>query len=161
MKITVIYDSVYGNTQKVAEAIHKSADAQHDAKLFQVKDVSSEALDRVDLLIIGSPTHGGWFTQDVRDFLNSLELDETENMKAAAFDTSSTKNGEGAFVRFVINVFKQAAPRLLKVLDKKGFDTIESRSFWVKGKEGPLMNGELDEAKKWTERILSTAGKQN
>ena len=70
MKILVIYDSLYGNTEKVAKTIGEAITG--DAKVQRVGEVDSSGLKTFDLLIIGSPTQGGRPTKMMQDFLNKL-----------------------------------------------------------------------------------------
>ena len=55
MRHLVIYDSIYGNTQKIAEEIATSI----KGKAVYVQDFKNETLNDVTLLVVGSPTHGG------------------------------------------------------------------------------------------------------
>jgi flavodoxin len=56
MKTLVIYDSVYGNTEKIAQAIAEELLAQGEVTIRRVGEVSLEQLSRIDLLVVGSPT---------------------------------------------------------------------------------------------------------
>jgi hypothetical protein len=53
MRAVVVYESMYGNTRSIAEAIA----AQLDAPAVPVKDATSELLTAAELVVIGSPTH--------------------------------------------------------------------------------------------------------
>jgi len=55
MKALVVYDSVHGNTAQVARAIGEAIDAE----VLHVGDANPASLEELDLLIVGSPTHGG------------------------------------------------------------------------------------------------------
>ena len=48
-------------------------------------EVSPADLPGFDLLIVGSPTHGGWFTEGIRDLLEASPT--LEGIQVAAFDT--------------------------------------------------------------------------
>ncbi|HEX2369421.1 MAG TPA: flavodoxin domain-containing protein [Acidimicrobiia bacterium] len=54
MKSVVVYESVYGNTAAVAEAIASGLRAHGDVDLRAVGDEPAVA----DLLVVGAPTHG-------------------------------------------------------------------------------------------------------
>ena len=54
MKALVIYDSVFGNTEKIARAVGEAAGAQ----VVKVGALQDGALAGVDLLLVGSPTRG-------------------------------------------------------------------------------------------------------
>ena len=56
MKTLIIYDSTYGNTEKIAQTIGETIAGQ----VILVSDVTPSDLKRFELVIVGSPTHGGW-----------------------------------------------------------------------------------------------------
>ena len=58
MKALVVYDSTYGHTAQIAQAIGETA----GAKVVRPGEVAPAGLAEFDLLIVGSPTHGGWPT---------------------------------------------------------------------------------------------------
>lgn len=58
MEALVVYDSTYGNTEEIAHAIGEAIGGE----VLHVSTVSPADLERFDLLIIGSPTHGGFPT---------------------------------------------------------------------------------------------------
>jgi len=56
MKVLIVYDSVYGNTEKVAKAIGDAITGE--VKVLRVGELNSSELKTFDLLIVGSPTQG-------------------------------------------------------------------------------------------------------
>ena len=56
MKAIVIYDSQFGNTEKVAQAIHTALAARGESSLIRAADVTDAALAGCDLIVVGSPT---------------------------------------------------------------------------------------------------------
>jgi flavodoxin len=58
MKAMVIYDSIFGNTEKVAEAIGKAIGSEAEQNVVKVSDDGAVRLQGVDVLIVGSPTRG-------------------------------------------------------------------------------------------------------
>jgi hypothetical protein len=57
MKSLVVYESFYGNTEAVARAIADGLARHGDARAVTVGSVDAAALDDVDLLVVGAPTH--------------------------------------------------------------------------------------------------------
>jgi flavodoxin len=53
MKSFIIYDSIYGNTEKIAQAIGDGLTGE--VKVVRVGEVNPSELKTFDLLIIGSP----------------------------------------------------------------------------------------------------------
>ena len=57
MKALIVYDSVYGNTEKIAKAIGGAITGE--VRVLRVDESNSAELESIDLLIVGSPTQGG------------------------------------------------------------------------------------------------------
>ena len=68
-KAIVVYDSWSGNTKLIAEAMAK----EMKCPAVQVKNVSEFNMADYDLIVIGSPVHGGMPTGEVDQFLTDLE----------------------------------------------------------------------------------------
>ena len=153
MKILIVYDSLFGNTQKIAEAIGTKFSLVHESKVVKVKSVSSNMLENIDLLIIGSPTHGGRPTDPIKQLLHSFSQDILVNRKVATFDTSFPTKNMGFFINKIVKFFGNAAYRLSNELTKKGAQVIDSKVFYVLGKEGPLQEGEVERAQNWVNEL--------
>jgi hypothetical protein len=57
MKAVVVYESMFGNTHQVAEAIAEGLREVGEAVTVRVTDVAPETLEGIDLLVVGGPTH--------------------------------------------------------------------------------------------------------
>ncbi len=144
MKTLVVYDSVYGNTEKIAKAIGDAVGGE--VKVLRVGDVDSAELEAFDLLIVGCPTHAGRPTPATQDFLKKIPLPALRGADVAAFDTRLTAK--------LARIFGYAAGRIAADLETKGGNPILSpEGFFVKGKEGPLKEGELERAANWAKGI--------
>lgn len=144
MRVTVVYDSVYGNTEKVAKAI--GAAISGEVRVAKVGEVSASGLQDADLLVLGSPTLGGRPTEPMQGFLASLSEAQLKGKKAAAFDTRYA----GRFVK----VFGFAAEKMSESLTAKGATLVAPpQPFIVTGKKGPLKEGELERAASWARDI--------
>lgn len=141
METLVIFDSNFGNTKKVAEVIA----SELDAKAISVSDFNEEELEGVNLLIVGSPINAWRPTEKINKFLSGLAKEELKDIKVAGFDT-----------RAKIFISGDAAKKIVKKLEEAGAKSItEPQGFYVKGKEGPLFEGEIEKAKKWAKEIKS------
>ena len=149
----VIYDSVFGNTEKIAQGI---GEALGDARVKSVKEVNSSDLEDLDILIIGSPTRGFRPTPVIMNLFKNLPDKALFRVKAAAFDTRiPLEKAEPGFLRFMIKLFGYADEKIAKKLEKAGaYLALKSTGFGVKGTEGPLEDGELERAKNWVSTIL-------
>ncbi len=57
MRAVVVYESMYGNTHKVADAIGAGLETAFDVSVVPVSEVSPEVLAGADLVVVGGPTH--------------------------------------------------------------------------------------------------------
>ena len=159
MKALVLYDSVFGNTEKVAQAISTALEEKMESKTLQVKQASLSDLSGVDLLIVGSPTRAFTSTPDTKNFLKKIPAKSLANVKTAAFDTRMTQamvNEAGKFLAFMVNLLGYAAEPIAKKLQQKGGNQkIKPEGFYVTGTEGPLADGELERAAEWAKKAAA------
>lgn len=64
MRAVVVYESMYGNTHLVANAIGDGLGAGPDVIVTSVDDVDLSAVERADLLVVGGPTHAHGMSHD-------------------------------------------------------------------------------------------------
>jgi flavodoxin len=151
MKYMVVYDTSYGNTTRVAEAIRAGLGA--DAEAHEIETLHPGDLSKLDLLVVGSPTQAGRPTQSMEEWLRTLPP-APEGGQVAVFDTRIGSHDVAAPVRLLVNVIGYAAPRIAKVLAAKGYTLVgEPHGFFVTGKEGPLADGEIEHARAWGEDL--------
>ena len=152
MKALIVYDSLYGNTEKIAKAIGDGISG--DVEILPANKVNVSELKGLDLLIAGSPTHGGRPSPTMAELLNKIPANGLKGTKVAAFDTRFEKSGHGIGLRLLMTVINFAAGRIAEALKKKGgTQVVEPEGFFVEGKEGPLKEGELERAKEWAKGI--------
>jgi flavodoxin len=142
MNALVVYDSTHGNTAKIAQAIGEAIGGQ----ILQVGEVNPAGLQGFDLLIVGSPTHGGWFTEGIRDLLEASPA--LEGAYVAAFDTRTVS------IWNRILPFGYAAPRIAQSMERKGGTLLAPpEGFAVLCIKGPIKDGELARAADWAKGI--------
>lgn len=150
MNKLVVYDSQFGNTEKVAQVIASVI----KAKAMKAGEVTEAHLNGVSVLIVGSPTQGGRPTLPVQDFLTRIPAAGLKNIKVAAFDTRVNIKDLNIFLKLLVGIIGYAALKIEKILVAKGGSPIvPSAGFFVTEKEGPLVKGELERAEKWAKRI--------
>ncbi len=149
MKIIVIYDSVFGNTQKIAQAIGSTFGA--DAQVISVKDARPDLLPRMDMLIVGSPTRRFRATPATMDFLRAIPQGSLKGVKVTAFDTRLTDKAIASPIfRQIVKWAGYAAKPIAKALQAKGGTLFTApQGFGVDKSEGPLADGELERAAQW------------
>ncbi len=149
MKALVVYDSVYGNTEKIAKAIAGGLAGKAEVRLARAGTVAAADIAGMDLLIVGAPTQGGRATPAVQAFLKGIPSGGLKNVRTAAFDTRISRGGIGTFAKF----FGYASGRIESELKRGGGTHASSAGFSVKGREGPLEVGEVERAGEWARSI--------
>jgi flavodoxin len=150
VKAFIVYDSMYGNTENIAKAIVEAITPSGKARALRAGEASQSELESLDLLIVGSPTHGGRPTAAVQGFLSQLTRHSLEGIKVAAFDTRATSK--------FVKIFGNAAGRIGGHLTKKGgVLAAPPEGFFVVGTKGPLKEGELERAVVWAKGISESA----
>ncbi len=94
MKALVVYDSDYGNTEKVARAIAESFGGE-SAKVIRAGQASPDMLIDSEMLIVGSPTQGFRPTKPVTGLLGLLPRNALDGKHVAAFDTRIDRKDVG------------------------------------------------------------------
>lgn len=151
MKTLVVYDSVFGNTEKIATQIAQSIQAEP----VQVGKVDDSMLAGVNLLVIGSPTRAFKPTPAMTTWVQGLTPSKLGQAKVAVFDTrADTKASKNLLMSFV-DMMGYAAPWMQKKLSAKGFQVVNPAvGFYVEASEGPLKAGELERAAAWAISLL-------
>ena len=147
MKALIVYDSLYGSTEKIAKAIGGAIAG--DVRVLRVGEANHSELESIDLLIIGSPTQGGRPTPAIQEFLDKIPEATLKSINVAAFDTRlSTK---------LVGIFGYAAGKIASSLKAKGGTLIlPPEGFFVKGGKAPLKDGELGRAAAWAKVLLES-----
>jgi flavodoxin len=147
MNILVVYDSQYGNTEQLARAIGDTAQAVGPVQVARADTDEPATIGDIDLLIVGCPTQGWRPTSAMRSFLAELDTEQTSHLAVACFDTRFQKS------RLLTG---SAARVMARTLRAKGMTLIvPPESFFVRGTEGPLVEGELDRAAAWAHALLT------
>jgi flavodoxin len=143
MKTLIVCDSNFGNTKRIALEIAKTIG--YNAKVISTKDFNESDLNGVDLLIFGSPINGWRPTEATISVLESLKGKIKNELKFSTFDT-----------RVKLFIHGDAKEKMAEMLHSAGGKRVfESQAFYVKGKDGPLLSGELEKAANWAKLIKS------
>ena len=154
-KSLVIFDSAYGNTEKVARAIAAALGPKTRVEILRASEVNLDMLAGVDLLVIGSPTQGFRPTKFVADVLKRLHSRGLKGVEVAAFDTRfEAAKLNSPMLQLLIRTGGYAAPRIAASLKKAGATLVAPpEGFFVEDTQGPLKSGELERASAWARSL--------
>ncbi len=139
MKALVVYDSTWRNTEKVAQAIASGIGGA--TKAHRVGSAEAKHYGGIDLLVIGSPILGGRPSPAIQGYMKAIPETAAKKLQVATFDTRLSM----AFAK----LFGYAAVRMAKLLEAKGCILKSTKGFIVKGRNGPLAEGEVERATDW------------
>jgi hypothetical protein len=164
----VIYESMYGNTEQIAQAIGAGLAEVMTVDVVEVGSAPTELSPDIDLIVVGGPTHALGMSRPatredaakqaqaplvssgigVREWLSSLKpSDDHETPLAAAYDTHLDHPT-------VVRRLGSAAGSIAKQLEQRGFSmATEPQQFWVASTQGPLREGELERSHDWGRRL--------
>lgn len=156
MKAIIVYDSVFGNTEKVAQAVARGLGGGQDVQLVRVSQAQAQMLAGVDVLLVGSPTRQFKATPALTDFLKALPNGSLQGVKVGAFDTRIDMAGVTSWLlKTFVKMFGYAAEPLSALLVQKGgHQVVAPAGFFVEKSEGPLRAGELERAAEWAAGAL-------
>jgi flavodoxin len=160
MKTLVVYDSAYGNTERIARAIGSALGSLPDVATLPVFEVAPGHLAGLDLLVVGSPTQRFGPTPAISSFLKDIPQHSLEGVRVAAFDTRFTRehmksvSSVLSFSAGLVGDSAYAAKSIADRLKKVGGEQVASpEGFFVKDTEGPLLEGELERAASWARQL--------
>jgi hypothetical protein len=171
MNILVVYESSYGNTHLIADAVSEGLGAGHDVQVVPVARASKELVERADLVVVGGPTHvHGMSREQTRQSAvdaahkpgSPLTLDPdaegaglrewfdgmgSMTASAAAFDTRLDASAL---------VTGRASKGISRQLRRHGFSAIAEPMSFLVTKENVLLEGQQAAAHHWGELLAGT-----
>ena len=179
VKVTVVYDSMFGNTRKVAEAISDGVrEAYPDAHVecVAVGRASAELIRSTDLLIVGGPTH---LRRMTTDFSRKRQISREKKAEAKGEPPRELEpEAEGPGLRewfhllwpakgwshaaaFDTRVGSVLVPPggacygIARKLRGHGYELVTTaEGFILDGAFGPLRAGEIERAKEWGAQVV-------
>lgn len=171
MRALVVYESMFGNTQAVAQALARGLDQLVTADLAEVSTAPTILGDDVSLLLVGGPTHAFGLSRDstrrdaatktarglvspgigIREWLSRIGHPRAD-VAAVAFDTKIDQP-------WLPGSAAGAAHKRLRWLRFRMITAPES--FLLTDPTGPLLDGELDRALAWGQRVGAIWAKGN
>lgn len=153
MNSLVVYESKFGNTQRVAEIIGKALSSYGSTPVVDIESADALTLDKVDLLVVGGPTQAHGMSPGMRAYLGVLIPNVSASLRATAFDTRL--KGPGF-------LWGSAAKGIAEELRRAGVLLVTPpESFLVEGmKEPQLVDGEATRAQGWATELGSQVASQ-
>ncbi len=150
MNTFIVYDTTFGNTKQVAEAIANALREYGSVGLVSIEHTHPLALEGVDVLILGCPTQGWRPTQAMHALLEYIPTESLKRLTIACFDTRFDRSAR---------ITGSAAKLMARKLSKRGaLHLLPAESFFVEGTHGPLKSGELEQAANWARLIHESFG---
>lgn len=152
MSTVVIYDTKFGNTEKIAEAIGRGVGACGSVRVMSTAEAARSLTDRPDLLIVGGPTQQRGPSPALRSFVDALPA-QLRGVPAATFDTR---------YRGATWLMGSAANTTAKRLGKGGARLAAPPESFFIARGGPieaqgLEAGELERAEAWGRLVGASA----
>lgn len=151
MKTLIVYDSVFGNTAKVAREIEHALANKADVRCLHVDAADEDALRECQWLIIGSPTRGFVPTKPIQAFIRGLKAEQLQQMHISIFDTRmDVVKVNNIILTFMVKINGYANDWMQKQLkSKKVVISGDAGKFIVEESEGPLQPGEMERVSQW------------
>lgn len=171
MRAVIVYESMFGNTHAIADAVGKGMEPTLEVVVVPLADAGRERLGDADLLVVGAPTHfhgmsrtftRKWAVATAHKPSNDLVLDRDVDglgvrewlvslghgrTKVAAFDT---RFSGPAVLR------GRASKAIGRRLRRHGFEVIaKPESFFIDMKQH-LEPGEEARAQEWGKRLAAS-----
>lgn len=164
----VIYESMFGNTRAIAEAIGEGMSSVVPTQVVEVGNAAMALAGDVEFVVVGGPTHAFGLSRErtradaarqadgalvstgigLREWLVAA-APQLSGRRVATFDTRVDKP------RLPGSAARAAARRLRRM----GCTVVAGpSSFRVDGTKGPLLEGELSRARAWGARAAADAG---
>lgn len=164
MNAVVVYESLYGNTREIAEAVAAGLAETAEVEVRAVADAPPEEIAGADLLVVGGPTHVHGMSSRLsrkaaaEDAKKKPEAQLEPDVAGPAlrdwFDGLGKADG-GCAAAFDTRIGKpklitgSAAKGIAHRLHRHGYDVIAEESFIVEDSPGPLGEGERERAREW------------
>lgn len=169
MRALVVYESMYGNTAAIGEAIATSLRAHgHEVDAGPISRIGPADAAEVDLLVVGGPTHAHGLSRagtretaasdkdntfaeptvapGLREWMDDLPAG-TERL-AAAFDTRIDKP---------IFLTGSAAKGIARRLERHGHRLLAEPECFLVSTKNRLLEGEVDHATSWGAELAGRA----
>lgn len=170
MTVVVVYESMYGNTHRIAEAISQGlTEAGAAAEVISIEAARERGLHPEDVLVVGAPTHVHGLSrastreaavrdapghdlevdpsaqgEGVREWLGTLDAG---GGRAAAFDTR---------VKAPVMLTGRASQAIAKALRRHGYELVAQPESFLVTSAHQLLPEEEARARQWGAELAAT-----
>jgi flavodoxin len=157
MRAVVVFESFFGNTEKVARAVVTGLEPTLEVSLLPIAKATAQTLAGASLLVVGSPTRGFGPSPETKAWLKALAPGSLNGIAVAAFDTRMGVNEVNSRIyRTLAGIFGFAAePMAAALVRAGGVQIAPPEGYFVLDREGPLKEGELERATAWGQQIAA------
>jgi len=166
MQAVVVYESMFGNTRTIAEAIGAGLSDYFDVAVVTAPRADREQIEGADVVVVGAPTHvhgmprastrqGAAKQAQQSGGSLKLEPDALEDGLREWFASVTTSRGHGLGAAFDTRmpgpaIFTGRASKLLsRELRRQGYELIAKPESFLVAKGNQLRPGERDRARAW------------
>lgn len=146
MNSLIIFDSNYGNTERLARAVAETLAAAGKSQVVKATSAKTADLKDIDLLVLASPTVQWNVLPAMQAFIGKLSGEILKGKSVACFDT--IMRGPRFIMKPAAAVVAEKLQNLGAVLASPAMD------FYVTTREGPLAKGELERAQAWAKSLV-------
>jgi len=98
----VVYDTRYGNTEKIAKALAGGIENHCDVECINVKDVDPAKTASYGLIALGAPTEAWSARKEMKEYLSKLEgVQGLSGKLGFAFDTRADSRLSGSAAKYI------------------------------------------------------------
>lgn len=169
MRSLVVFESLYGATHAVADAVAEGLRTAGEAEVVPVVEATAERLAAADLLVVGGPTHiHGMSTTTTRHKAvdaatehGKPELDEAATGPGLRdwFDGLTGRHGAAAAFDTRLDgpaiLTGRASRGIAQRLRRNRFDVVGDPESFLVDKDNHLREGEVDRARAWGEALAA------
>jgi Flavodoxin len=169
MRATIVYESMYGNTRLIAQAISEGI-APADVAVVPVREVSPELLEASELIVVGGPTHVRGMSRPAtrKGAVAAAAKPGSEQVAEPGADGPglrewlATTAGAGRLAvafdtRLRTKFAGRASKGITKMLGSRSFEPAAAPQSFFVTKDNRLEDGEEQRAREWGRRLAQAS----
>jgi len=128
MRACVIFDTRYGNTEKIAKSFETGLkEAGIQTVCVNAKDVPLDSLMQYDLICVGAPTEAFSASKPMKEFLAKLKSVDLSGKYGFAFDTKLDWRLSGSAAKFIEKELNSLGLRIVALHESAIVSTMKEK----------------------------------